>query len=74
MILGMIILYIQIIINNIKGATLAHEANFSLSVKVSFMFFPLSVHCLDIFASTIGNSIYIIYICITIIFDKESIL
>lgn len=38
----------------ILGATLAHEAEFNLSVKVSFMFFPLAVHCLDLFASTIG--------------------
>ncbi|KAL4469330.1 hypothetical protein ABPG72_005966 [Tetrahymena utriculariae] len=44
----------EIISAMILGATLAHEARFSLSLKVSFMFFPLAVHCLDLFASTVG--------------------
>jgi len=38
----------------ILGATLAHEAKFTQHEKVTFMLFPLTVHCLDIFASTIG--------------------
>jgi len=38
----------------ILGATLAQEANFKTHEKVTFMLFPLTVHCLDIFASTIG--------------------
>jgi H(+)-translocating pyrophosphatase len=38
----------------ILGATLAHEANFKKHELVTFMLFPLTVHCLDIIASTIG--------------------
>ncbi len=38
----------------ILGATLSNEAGFSLDSKVYFMFFPLSIHCLDIVVSTIG--------------------
>jgi H(+)-translocating pyrophosphatase len=38
----------------ILGATLAQEANFKNHEKVTFMLFPLTVHCLDIIASTIG--------------------
>jgi H(+)-translocating pyrophosphatase len=38
----------------ILGASLAQEAGFSVNEKVSFMLFPLTVHCLDIFVSTIG--------------------
>lgn len=38
----------------ILGATLAREANLSLDQKTTFMVFPLAVHCLDIFVSTIG--------------------
>jgi H(+)-translocating pyrophosphatase len=38
----------------ILGATLAHDAGFKEHEKVAFMLFPLTVHCLDIFASTIG--------------------
>jgi Na+/H+-translocating membrane pyrophosphatase len=38
----------------ILGATLAHEAGFSHQFKVTFMLFPLVVHCLDILSSTIG--------------------
>ena len=33
---------------------MAHEANFSQNEKVCFMLFPLILHTLDIFASTIG--------------------
>jgi len=32
----------------ILGATMAHEAKLSSSSKVTFMLFPLVVHCLDI--------------------------
>jgi Na+/H+-translocating membrane pyrophosphatase len=39
----------------ILGGTLAHEARFaSINVKVTFILFPLAVHCLDIIASTVG--------------------
>ena len=38
----------------ILGATLAHEAGFNNQYKVTFMLFPLVVHCLDILSSTIG--------------------
>lgn len=38
----------------ILGATLSHEAGFPHQYKVTFMFFPLVVHCLDIISSTIG--------------------
>jgi Na+/H+-translocating membrane pyrophosphatase len=38
----------------ILGATLSHEAGFSHQYKVTFMLFPLVVHCLDIFSSTVG--------------------
>ncbi|EGR28715.1 vacuolar-type h+-translocating inorganic pyrophosphatase, putative [Ichthyophthirius multifiliis] len=38
----------------ILGATLAQEADFSMSQQASFMLFPLAVHCLDLIASTIG--------------------
>jgi Na+/H+-translocating membrane pyrophosphatase len=38
----------------ILGATLAHEAGFTNQYKVTFMLFPLIVHCLDIVSSTIG--------------------
>jgi len=44
----------EIISAMILGATLAQEAGFTLTEKVSFMLFPLSVHCLDICASTAG--------------------
>jgi len=46
----------EIISAMILGAALAHEAGFSNELKVSFMFFPLTVHSLDILVSTIGNS------------------
>ncbi|CAD8185552.1 unnamed protein product [Paramecium pentaurelia] len=38
----------------ILGATLTHEANLHINYKVTFMLFPLVVHCLDIISSTIG--------------------
>ena len=38
----------------ILGATLTSEAQLDMEFRVSFMFFPLVVHCLDIFSSTIG--------------------
>jgi Na+/H+-translocating membrane pyrophosphatase len=38
----------------ILGVTLARDANLGLEFKTSFMMFPLAVHCLDIFGSTIG--------------------
>jgi Na+/H+-translocating membrane pyrophosphatase len=38
----------------ILGATLARDAGFDLELKTTFMVFPLAVHCLDIFGSTIG--------------------
>jgi len=38
----------------IIGVTLAHEAGFNNFTKLSFMFFPLTVHCLDLVASTLG--------------------
>lgn len=38
----------------ILGATLAHEGNFTIETKVSFMFFPLAVHCIDMIVSSIG--------------------
>lgn len=38
----------------ILGATLAQDAKFKTHEKVAFMLFPLTVHCLDIFASTVG--------------------
>lgn len=44
----------EIISAMILGAALAHEAGFSNELKVSFMFFPLTVHTLDILVSTIG--------------------
>lgn len=45
----------------ILGGTLAHEAKFtSINVKVTFILFPLAVHCLDIIASTIGRVFLII--------------
>jgi hypothetical protein len=38
----------------ILGASMARDAGFSLELKTSFMIFPIAVHCLDIFSSTIG--------------------
>ena len=38
----------------ILGVTLARDANLGDDLKTSFMMFPLAVHCLDIFGSTIG--------------------
>lgn len=32
----------------ILGATMAHEGRLGTSAKVTFMLFPLVVHCLDI--------------------------
>jgi len=44
----------EIINAMILGATLAQDAGFKPHEKIAFMLFPLTVHCLDIFASTIG--------------------
>jgi len=38
----------------ILGGTLAEEASFSTEAKAGFILFPLLVHSLDLFASTIG--------------------
>jgi len=38
----------------ILGAQLAQDAGFKTHEKVAFMLFPLTVHCLDILASTVG--------------------
>lgn len=44
----------EIISAMILGATLANDGGFKDEEKVSFMLFPLTVHCLDILVSTIG--------------------
>lgn len=44
----------EIISAMILGATLAHEADFPNYLKVSFMFFPMAVHCIDMLVSTVG--------------------
>eukprot|EP01016_Furgasonia_blochmanni_P042982 TRINITY_DN5774_c0_g1_i2.p1 TRINITY_DN5774_c0_g1~~TRINITY_DN5774_c0_g1_i2.p1 ORF type:complete len:546 (-),score=188.14 TRINITY_DN5774_c0_g1_i2:440-2077(-) len=44
----------EIISAMILGATLAEEAGFSYNEKVCFMLFPLALHCLDMFASSVG--------------------
>jgi Na+/H+-translocating membrane pyrophosphatase len=38
----------------ILGASMARDANLNQNQKITFMFFPLAVHCLDIIASTVG--------------------
>ena len=38
----------------ILGASLSRDAGFTLEMKTNFMIFPIALHCLDIFASTIG--------------------
>jgi Na+/H+-translocating membrane pyrophosphatase len=43
----------------ILGASMSREAGFSLELKTSFMIFPIAVHCLDIFSSTVG----MFYVC-----------
>eukprot|EP00357_Protocruzia_adherens_P016993 CAMPEP_0114996150 /NCGR_PEP_ID=MMETSP0216-20121206/14142_1 /TAXON_ID=223996 /ORGANISM="Protocruzia adherens, Strain Boccale" /LENGTH=717 /DNA_ID=CAMNT_0002360305 /DNA_START=601 /DNA_END=2754 /DNA_ORIENTATION=+ len=44
----------EIISAMILGGVLAKEAGFDETTKVGFILFPLSVHCLDLFVSTIG--------------------
>ena len=44
----------EIISAMILGAHLAKEAHLGLGTSVSFMFFPLVLHSLDLFSSTIG--------------------
>lgn len=38
----------------ILGATLAKTAHLDTAHSISFMFFPLALHSLDLFSSTIG--------------------
>ena len=44
----------EIISAMILGASLAKQAHLNTSTTVSFMFFPLALHSLDLISSTIG--------------------
>ena len=44
----------EIISAMILAAEMTSTANLSASTKVSFIMFPFLVHCLDLFASSIG--------------------
>ena len=44
----------EIISAMILGGSLAKEAQLGIPVTISFMFFPLALHSLDLISSTIG--------------------